>query len=92
MIILGEMIDSVEYTMYVDLILEEIQQRIDFFTENRKILSEYQRGKLEAYMEDMQTIKNYYIKKTEARCDDISADINVHNRISTYLFGSKKEI
>ena len=67
MIILGEMIDSVEYTMYVDLILEEIQQRIDFFAENRNILSEYQRGKLEAHMEDMQTIKNYYIKKAEVK-------------------------
>ena len=67
MIILGEMIDSVEHTMYVDLILEEIQQRIDVFAENRSILNEYQVGKLEAYMEDMQTIKNYYIKKAEVR-------------------------
>lgn len=67
MIILGDMVGSVEYTMYVDLILEEIQQKIDFFEENKRILSDYQRGKLEAYVEDMQTIKNYYIKKTEER-------------------------
>lgn len=67
MIILGEMIDAVEYTIYVDLILEEIQQKIDFFAENQELLSEYQKGKLEAYIEDMRTIQNYYIKKAEVR-------------------------
>lgn len=67
MIILGKMIDAVEYTIYVDLILEEIQQKIDFFAENQELLSEYQKGKLEAYIEDMRTIQNYYIKKAEVR-------------------------